>query len=758
MKEIKITFEVKKIIFRNEENGYSIVNVNLKKHPKDIKIPTAEPVVVGYFQAIHVKDEFEALGKWVDAKENGYQFYATLSQLVFPETSKGIVEFLKRFVDGVGEVTARRVVDAFKEDTFNVILNNPEKLCNIKGITKRKAEAMYRSILKHKGYEDVAMFLIPLGLSHTETVFIYDKLGYEAINKIKENPYVLCFFDKISFMVVDKLAKRLGNSSNNKERIKHGIMFYIKKQMENRGDMFVYKEDIINELPGFLKYNGAFKNSKITKEEIKLALGELVLMKKIDIEKNDKNRECVYLSFYKHIENEIVRMINETISIPYPSNYLDKNISLYIKDYENSIGFKLAQNQKRAIYMAMKNRLSILSGGPGTGKTQTINAIIYCLKRVKPNMYIELCAPTGRAAKRMTELTGMKAKTIHRLIGLNNFSQDDLELIDIEADFLIIDEASMIDAYVFYNLLSVISNHTKILIVGDYEQLPSVGAGLILRDLISSSVIPTTTLTEIFRQAENSQIVINSYKVINGIKTTDENGIKFDEGKGDFYFIENKSINYINFLILKSIERLLKTGYTLDNIQVLSVMNKGDLGVIELNRKIQEKFNPQKKGLAEIEIGNHRYLRENDKVMQTKNNYELGVFNGEVGKISFINIDLITDIKDFELIVDFGDKEISYSLEDVSELTLAYAITVHKSQGSEFDVVIMPFHSSLSILLNRNLIYTGWTRAKKRVICIGDIEELNRGIDRVDNTVRNSQVKEKLVKLTKNQQSHSALG
>lgn len=736
MNDIEIVFEVKKIIFRDSETGFTLANVNLMYHPKDIEVPTAEPIIAGYFNAIHVKDELKAIGKWVDTGVNGYRFNVKTSRLVFPETDKGMIEFIVRFAKGVGRVSAKRIVETFKEDTFNVIMNNPEELLKVKGITEKRAESIHKSISQCKDYEDVALFLIPLGFSHSDVVKIYEKFGYGAIDKIKTNPYILYKFNKIEFLVIDKAAERLGLKPNNQERIKEGIMYYINTQMKNRGDLFVYKSDIINNLSSFLEVYGAFKETiTLSEDEIKLALKSLNINKRIkeDIDNNDN--KVIYVPFYKFIEDEIVRLLKQMVNMQLPYLCYKKDIDNFIKNYEQKNKITLAEKQKEALYMVTSNKISILSGGPGTGKTQTINAVIELYKSVNANSIIELAAPTGRAAKRMTELTGMEAKTIHRLIGLNSFQEEKSQLNEIGADFLIIDEASMIDAYVFYNLLSVIPEKTRLLIVGDYQQLPSVGPGLILRDLIDSNMIKTTILNEVFRQAKNSQIVTNAHKIIGGNKN-----ISLDIKKGDFYFIDELMVNKINDKILKSIYRLLQLGYSMDEIQVLSVMNKGDLGVVQLNKNIQRMFNPAKKGKPEVKVGVERAFRLGDKVMQTENNYDLEVFNGEVGKIIGVKNDPIR-----ELIVDFGDKIITYKDDAIHELTLAYAITVHKSQGSEFDIIIMPIHKSLNILLNRNIIYTAWTRAKKKVVCIGDREELNRGIDKIDNTIRNSQIKNKLI-------------
>jgi len=734
--EIEIDFEVKKIIYRNVKTGYTIANIKLINHPRDIDIPTAEPIIAGYFNAIHNKDEFKAVGSWVDTGSNGYRFNVNTSTLIFPETEKSIAAFITRFAKGIGAKSANKIVKTFKENTFNVILNEPDKLFNVEGLSSKKVKVIHESISDCKDFENTVLFLSPLGLKHLEILKVYEELGASAIHLVSENPYILYKYTKIPFKTIDLLAQKLKFKANNPERIKSGILFYIDKQIKNKGDMFVYEKDIFDNLQEFLYKYGQFKKSYLNSDEIKFALNSLIIDKYLVEDKTDSGEKVIYRTFYKIIENKIIKKLENLIKIKPNEIFSNGNIISAIRKYEDKEKMILAEKQKEAVFMALNNRISILNGGPGTGKTQTINAIIDCLKILKPNGTIELAAPTGRAAKRMTELTHTEAKTIHRLIGLAGFTEDEVNLKKIDADFLVVDEASMIDAYVFNNLLSAIQKNTKVLIVGDYQQLPSVGAGLILRDLVDSKTIETTTLSEIFRQEKGSQIIDNAYKIINGNKN-----LNLDKSKEDFYFIKEISVKKISNLIMLSIKKLLKIGYKINDIQVLSVMNKGDLGVEELNRKIQKIFNPHNPQKQEIEL-NQKILRVNDKVMQTENDYDLGVFNGEVGNIVSINR-LKHEVK-----VNFGDnKEILYNNENFCELTLAYATTVHKSQGCEFDVIIMPFHRSLNILLNRNIIYTGITRAKKRVVCIGDMDELMDGIDRTENVIRNSRIKEKLEKI-----------
>lgn len=738
-------YEVKKIIYRDTETGFTLANVNIKKHPKDIDIPTSETIIKGNFKAIHPKDEFMSIGYWKDYGENGYQFYSEMAKLIIPETDKGIMSFLHKFTPGLGMTVIKRIVGEYNGTTLRIIRESPEKLEDIAGMTKKKIEAVHKTVTDHRDFEEVAFFLMSLGLNYTSSSDVYEEYGYSSIQRVRENPYILVGKTNIPFKNIDKIAHSMNLDPLSKERISHGVLQYIAYLMKNKGDIYVLRDDIVKNLESFLNNIGYYPPVAIDKKIIKESVEDLIVLKQIVKDYNSKSEACIYFSFYHHIEISIVQLIKTLMTQPSPAICLKEDIPKHINQYQISTNMRLAEKQRMAIEMAIKNRISILTGGPGTGKTHTINAIINVIKSAKPEASIELCAPTGRAAKRMTEMTGMPAQTIHRLIGLNGFDEDPGELEEIEADILIIDESSMIDAYVFYSLLKSVSETTRILIVGDHEQLPSVGPGLILRDLIDTGLIPVTVLDEIFRQAQDSQIVMNSHKLIKGFKTSDQNGIKFDHSKEDFFFIEKEDKEKVLDTIMRSIDRLLERGERLDEVQVLSVMNKGDLGVIELNRRIQKRYNHS---TSFIEIGQTTKFKENDRVMHTTNNYDLEVFNGEIGRINSIN-----EAKDgkLEVEVDYGDRDIIYNWETIGELTLAYAMTVHKSQGSEFKNVVMPIHSSLEILLSRNIVYTALTRARSRVVLVGSKKELDKSIDRVQNIVRNSMIKERLLREFENQ-------
>jgi exodeoxyribonuclease V alpha subunit len=748
-KSIPVKFEVVKIRHRNDVNGFTIFQAKFTEYPSSF-LPTSEIVIMGNFPSIFEEDEFEGIGYWKKHPIYGYGFVLEWAKRIVPQTKKGIQEFLKRCVKGIGNKTAQKIVDYFGLSTISEIEKDWRNLLKVPGLGEKRAKRIYEKLSTHKKYEEVAMYVLSNGCGYRTAIRIYEALGESAIIRIKENPYCLCSIPKIGFPEADKFARNERIPFSHIERVKNGILYFLEVNTKNRGDLYVTKRYLKERIQKFLVDYGAYKNENeiefIPFNKIEEALNSLKEDDKIVIEIDEDGTECIYLKSYHVIENQIIRHLKRLIEEPKPPIATRKQIEEFIAQYESTHGFRLAQKQKEAVFMALQNGLSILTGGPGTGKTQTINAIIQCIKFVNPTAVIHLCAPTGKASKRMTELTGMEAKTIHRTIGLNGFEKENETKI-LDGDFLIVDESSMIDAFVFYKLLDSINENMRILFVGDYEQLPSVGPGLILRDLINSNKIPTTVLTEIFRQKRESQIVMNSHKIIKGIKTTDKNGLQFDINKRDFYFIERKDKIKAQQTIIECIERFIHNqGYKLQDIQVLSPMRKGDLGVWQLNRLIQQRFNPPSPNKREIKLDEISVLREGDRVIQTVNNYELGVFNGEVGYVKEIGWN-----EDGEQIVkvDFEDKTIDYDELSVDELELAYVITIHKSQGSEFPVVIMPIHSSQAIMLNRNLIYTAWTRAKKTVVCVGSKEALDKAVDKTDNTVRNSKIKDKIIQKIK---------
>ncbi|MBP1308749.1 exodeoxyribonuclease V alpha subunit [Paenibacillus sp. 1182] len=736
---IHAKFEIKKIRKHYEDTGYTIAEAKFTEYSAS-NAPTSELIVVGNFVSIFEGDEFEAEGRWVNHNVFGYQFKVELPKRIVPQTQKGIEMFIRKYVKGIGKKTAQKIVDYFGEEALKRIEEDHRSLLQVGGISEVRAKAIQDKLFRHKRFEDVGTFVLSNGGNHKVALRIYEEFGEASIMKIQENPYILCAIDKVGFIVADKFSRNLSGSHRNQERIKESIIYFLNWCSKSRGDLYVSGDEIRTRLSDFLLKVGAYEGEKYRLEEndIEHALLELKSQDRIVIETNEKSVQCVYLNNNHFVESKIVSLLKNLVEKSKPPLCTALDIDRFIKHYEATYDFKFAEKQKSAIHMALLNGISILTGGPGTGKTQTINSIIQCLKYVKPGAVIHLFAPTGKASKRMSELTGMEAMTIHRGIGLGHDEESDREII-VEGDLLVIDEISMMDAYVCYRLLSSIHENTRVLFVGDYEQLPSVGPGLILRDLINSGKIPTTRLTEIFRQAQNSQIVMNSHRIING----EIDSITFDESKGDFFFIERSNRIQAQQTIIQCVKRFVTNHhYKLDDIQILTPMRKGDLGVWSLNCLMQKTFNPPSHDKVEIKLDELNFLREGDRVIHTVNNKDLEVFNGEVGRI----VKIWEDADDgLQVEIEYDEKSVVYDKLSIEEVELAYVTTIHKSQGSEYPVVIMPIHSSQENMLTKNLIYTGWTRAKQKVVNIGMKSSLKVAALNADND-RNSQIEEKVRK------------
>ena len=742
---IEVSFDVKRIKHYEENTGFVVAEVVFRHYGSDF-IPTNEHVIVGQFPSIYEGDEFSGKGKWTKHRIFGYRFEVTQATRVVPQTKKGMEEFLKRCVKGIGGKTASLIVDTFGEDTLRLIEESADNLLKVPGIGKKRAEKIHKKIRGHRRFEEVAMFVFAHGGNYQLAIQVYEAFGDVAIQKIRENPYSIVKLKDVSFYLSDRIAVQLRYPYNAIERIEQAIIHMLRTYSNSRGDLFVKEEEIYDTLYDFTLRYGAYDsttmNSPFERHVIAQALSNLEVSKSIVIETNEAGERCTYLSYFNYVENRIVEYLKRLIEEPKPLLATSIEIDDFIKHYEAKNGFTLATRQKEAIHMALSNGMSILTGGPGTGKTATVNAILECLRFIKPHAVMHLSAPTGKACKRMTELTKIEAKTIHRLIGLNPFDEEE-QLNEVEGDLLVIDESSMVDAHVFYKLLSSITDDTRILFVGDHEQLPSVGAGLILRDLIESKKIPTTRLNEIFRQAQNSQIVMNSHKVIRGVKTTDKDSYTFDQSKKDFYYINREDNLNAKQAIIESMKRLIdKHGYTLEDIQVLSPMWKGDLGIWSLNQAIQETFNPRALSKREYRINETFLLREGDKVIQTVNRIDKGVVNGDVGTV--ISIEEYSDEVFIEVEFDEG-LVVTYDLTMLEDLDHAFCLSIHKSQGSEYPIIIMPIHMVHAHMLNRNLVYTAWTRAKKMVVNVGTLSALDYAVKSIDNTIRNSLIKEKVI-------------
>lgn len=721
MDEIK--GRVENVVFRNEDNGYAVAY---------IKEENKKMTITGCMPYITEGQNLKIQGEWVLHPQFGQQFKVVSCEEIIPSSLEGIEKYLSSgIISGIGPVTAKKIVEHFKEKTLEILDVDIEKLKEIDGIGKKKVETIAKSYSKQREVRNIMIFLQTYGVTAKQCVKIHKKYGSNSINVVKENPYVLTEnISGIGFKTADKIARSLGIETDSPFRIQCGIN-YIVNQFCSMGNTYMPLKKLLKESKDILE---------VSEEFIIENIQESVLNRKLKVEVIEEE-DCVFTMPYYYCELSVTSKILTLTTSSYDDVKID--IKSEIKEFEKDNHINFAKTQVEAIQGAFENGIEIITGGPGTGKT----TIIKCITEIFENasMTVLMAAPTGRAAKRMSEATGRESKTIHRLLEIG-FSHDEetefmyTEETPLQCDVVIIDEASMIDIILMNNLLKAIPMGTRLIIVGDADQLPSVGPGNVLRDLIESKCVKVVRLKNIFRQAQESMIVVNAHRINDG-----EMPILNKKDK-DFYFLNcyepEKILDTLVELIDKRLPKFNKNWNTFKDIQILSPMRKGILGIQNLNKRLQEILNPKTKDKVELEF-RENIFRVGDKVMQTKNNYNLkwtrikgegekeglGVFNGDVGYVE--------DIKDEKAIVIFDeDKKIVYDNVYLDELELAYAITVHKSQGSEFPVVIMPMFMGPPLLMNKNLFYTGITRAKQMVILVGlskavkFMTENNRGFDR----------------------------
>ena len=729
--------QVMDIIYQNEVNSYTIAVFDTADD---------ELTIVGYLPFVNPGDTLKVSGKMVTHQEYGEQFKVETFKKTEPKTLEALEIYLSSgSIKGIGPATAKKIIKKFGEDTIEILRNNSIELAKISGITMEKAVQMGESFNENWELWKIVSFLEQFGISASQAKNIYKDLGQNAIEEIKKNPYILV--DKvrgIDFKQIDKMAMDIGIEVQNDSRVRSGIKYSLNLVSYN-GHCCIIKENLIEFVKNLLG---------VPKEIIEDEIINLKVNEEIAVEKRKDETEWVYLiPFYKAEDNIVTRlMIIDT------SRNVKKipNIDKELKEIEKNDKIELSEKQVEAIKAVNDNNVCIITGGPGTGKTTIIKNIIELYK--KKGKKVVLCAPTGRAAKRMTEMTGEEAKTLHRLLEIGKTGEEnqlidvDLNVQMIDGDVVIVDEMSMVDLFLMNYLLKAIYQGTKLVLVGDVDQLPSVGPGSILKDIINSEKITMIKLDKIFRQAAKSKIVQNAHRVNNG-----QNFIKKDEIEGlnnDFFYLNERNQDKIIENVLTLCNGRLKNYGDYEffkNIQVITPTKKGNLGTKELNKELQKILNPTQKGKKEKTVGQVIY-RVGDKVMQIKNNYDImwskdrengtGVFNGELGRI----VDI--DTSDGAIQVKFDDeKEVWYEYSDLEQLEHAYAITVHKSQGSEFDVVIMPISQSSPMLLTRNLLYTAITRAKKLIIIIGSDKVIQFMIQNVDSKKRNTGLEYKLRQL-----------
>lgn len=718
-----IVGEIVDIIYYNNYNGYTVADLDMQN-----QLVT----VVGFFPELQEGEKITILGKWITHPEYGMQFKAESFQVEVPTSEEGIEKYLSSgMIRGIGPVTAQRMVAHFGKDTLDIIQFYPQRLTEVEGIGKKKAVQIFESFEEQQGLREVMLFLQKFGITPRQAVKLYKKYGDRTISTIKENPYRMAEdIMGIGFKMADKIAMNMGINARSAYRIAAGVKYAL-SQNHHEGHTYCPEGKLIQDAAKLLDVKG---------EEVQNYLTDMAIHGQLKLERMEEERVYYSIPFYRAEEEVALRIIALAMTdIKEEILDLDKRI----QQVEKKNKILLASRQRKAIIEAMSNGLLIITGGPGTGKTTIINSILDILEDMDKEVL--LAAPTGRAAKRMSEATGREAKTIHRLLEYG-FGQEGEEQIfqknednPLKADVVIIDEVSMVDILLMNHLLKAISPGTRLILVGDKDQLPSVGPGNVLKDMMESGVVKLVQLNEIFRQAQESMIVINAHHINKGELPL------LNVKKKDFFFHRAHSKEEILKIIVDLCASRLPRyqGFdSLQDIQVLTPMKKGMVGVYQLNKSLQQVLNPSCKQKKEKKMGD-MVFREGDKVMQTKNNYHIrwvnihhpeepkgeGVFNGDFGMIQRI------DLEEGKIEVLFDEEKlVEYEYNQLDELELAYAVTVHKSQGSEFPVVVMPMSWGPPMLLTRNLLYTAVTRAKSLVVLVGEEKYL---VDMVKNNYVN---------------------
>ena len=729
-----ITGYVDHIVYQNSDNGYTVMTLVAEGE---------EVTCVGMCKGLGQGENISAEGEYIEHPVYGRQFKIQTYETVAPTDRVGMERYLgSGAIRGVGEALAARIVKKFGDDTFRIIEEEPERLAEVKGISERKAREIASQVEEKKDMRQAMIYLQKFGISTTLAAKIYQHYGRNVYRTIEENPYHLAdHVPGVGFKTADEIAMKIGIHTDSDFRIRSGI-FYTLQQSVNEGHVYLYQDVLLKETGDLLG---------VQIQDMEKYLMDLMMEKKIVMKQSEQGVR-VYTSHYYYMELNTAKMLHDLnldfeaadVTLLHRINQIEKNTELYLDEM-----------QKDAVMEAVRHGLMILTGGPGTGKTTTINAMIHFFESEGLDIY--LAAPTGRAAKRMTEATGCEAQTIHRLLEVSGNPDDETvggfqrnAENPLEADVIIIDEMSMVDLPLMYALLNAIVPGTRVILVGDVNQLPSVGPGSVLKDIISSECFPVVKLTKIFRQAGESDIIVNAHKINRG------EPVVLDNKSMDFFFLKRDDTNMIISNIITLIQKKLPKFVSASeaDIQVLTPMRKGLLGVERINKILQEYLNPPKSGKQEKEYGDHLF-REGDKVMQIKNNYQLeweittrygmtidkgiGVFNGDMGIIKKINTYEETVTVEYD-----EKKQVKYPYNLLDELELAYAITIHKAQGSEYPAVIIPLLQGPRQLYYRNLLYTAVTRARKCVTVIGSESVFQEMIQNTNQQNRNTSLAERI--------------
>lgn len=708
---------IEHIIYRNQEKGYTVANLVAEE---------TEITCVGIFQYLNEGEAIRAKGVYKEHPSYGQQFSVSSYEIVIPQDSLAMERYLgSGAIKGIGAALAARIVRHFGDDTLRIIETEPERLAEVKGISERKAREIAEQVEDKADMRKAMMFLQQYGISQTLGAKIYQQYKQDMYRILKENPYKMAEdISGVGFKIADEIAARIGIHTDSDYRIRSGLL-YILLLATAEGHVYLPKRVLLARAEKLLGVQADYMEKHI----VDLAIDRKIVVKEITDDFTDEKEQVVYASQYYQIELHTAQMLHE---LNLKDTVDEEVIAEKIRRIQKAEKIELDEMQQQAIAEAVKNGLLVITGGPGTGKTTTINGIIRYFEMEGLDIY--LAAPTGRAAKRMTEATGYEAKTIHRMLELTGAPEEKSGSIyfernaqnPLEADVIIIDEMSMVDIFLMHALLSAVVSGTRLILVGDVNQLPSVGPGSVLKDIIASGEFPVVELVKIFRQASQSDIVVNAHKINQGVP------VSLDNKSMDFFFLKRYDANVIISVVITLIQKKMPKFVDAEpyDIQVLTPMRKGLLGVERLNVILQQYLNPPSKEKKEKEHGKGLF-REGDKVMQIKNNYQLeweirglygipvekgvGVFNGDTGIIKEINTFAET------ITVEFDERRfVEYSFKQLEELELAYVITIHKAQGSEYPAVIIPLLAGPKMLMNRNLLYTAVTRARKCVTLVGD--------------------------------------
>ncbi|GAB6086276.1 SF1B family DNA helicase RecD2 [Alkaliphilus crotonatoxidans] len=713
---IEVEGKLVEVIYQNESNGYTVGILSAAE--EDI-------TVVGILPALREGEDLIVKGRWTMHPSYGRQLEVQEYKPVKPSTIEGMISYLSSgMIHGIGEKMARRIVDYFGLETFDILQAEPHRLKEVPGIGEAKAGSIAEAFREQRELREIILFLSQYGITPNYAIKIYKKYGEKTIPLIQENPYRLAEdVTGIGFKKADHIAQTMGIPLDSKYRILAATK-YLLNSFHTEGHTYAPWADLVHRTTDLVG---------VSPQSVEDAIQHLTLEQKIHLERNGETFH-IYSMVYYYAETYTCKKLIELAQVNFQSSSLNIDEELHKIEKEEEI--LLASNQKEAIKQSIQNGITVITGGPGTGKTTTINTLIRIFEKLQ--LKILLAAPTGRAAKRMTEATGKEAKTIHRLLEIG-YGDEEQEMSfqkneedPLEADVIIVDEMSMVDILLMHSLLKAIRPGTRLILVGDVDQLPSVGAGNVLRDIIESKIIQVVRLTEIFRQARESMIVVNAHRINQG--DPPQCNVK----DKDFYFIGRNNKEVLLQTLVQLVKERLPRHYGFDplkDIQVLSPMKKGEVGMINLNKALQQSLNPPEKWKAEKEYGGKLY-RVGDKVMQIKNNYSLqwiiidsqgqdergeGVFNGDIGSVHAI------DFQQQQLSVLFDENRlVNYEFNQLDELELAYCVTVHKSQGSEFPVVVMPITWGPPMLLTKNLLYTAVTRARNLVVMVGTEAYLNQ--------------------------------